>query len=95
LIELRSRAGIENALYGALAQSRGTSPAVLRAQLGSNGEIDSLEGVELVAFAEALFGVHLADHELTSRVCRSIPQLAAVVGAKMASVTLSEGVMAS
>ena len=95
MIDLASHPRVEDALYESLAESRGTSPALLRGQLGSSGEIDSLEGVELIAFAEARFGVRLPDDELTSRVCRSIPQLAAAVGSRMGTETQREQEKAS
>jgi acyl carrier protein len=77
------RTTIEGELYLALAQSRGVSPDAVRDAVGGDGEIDSLEGVELVAAAEARFGVQIADDELSPHLCRSIPRLANMVAAKL------------
>jgi acyl carrier protein len=85
LIDRQSSSSVEQALYESLAESRGISAAVLRIQLGPADEIDSLEGVELIVFAEARFGVHFSDRELTPEVCRSIPRLAVSVHSKMAA----------
>ncbi len=77
-----SPAEIEGAIYELLAESRGTTAAAVRTDVGASGEIDSLEGVELVVAAEARFGVQITDQELTSGTCRSIPRLAQLVAAK-------------
>ncbi len=74
---------VERFLYDALADARSTTPMDVQASLGSDGEIDSLEGVELVAAAEERFGIKIEDDEVTSRVCRSIPGLAALVQTKL------------
>jgi hypothetical protein len=71
-------------LYAALAESRGSGPAAVRAAVGSGGQIDSLEGVELVVAAEVRYGVVIEDAELT-QVCTSIPRLAELVASKMAT----------
>jgi len=54
----------------------------VREDVGTGGVIDSLEGVELIIAAEAHFGVTFTDDEITSQICRSIPQLVAAVAAK-------------
>jgi acyl carrier protein len=82
-----SVADVEDALYEELAQSRGCSTASVHADVGAGGEIDSLEGVELVAAAEGKFGVRISDRELTSKVCSSIPRLAQLVAAKTETAT--------
>lgn len=76
-------ARIEDVLYSALADNRGNSVEVVRAALDTNGAIDSLEGVELVTAAEEHFGITIDDDEITQSVCRSIPQLAALVRTKL------------
>jgi len=75
-------AEIEGVIYELLAESRGTTAAEVHADVGAGGDIDSLEGVELVVAAEARFGVQITDQELTAGACRSIPQLARLVAAK-------------
>jgi acyl carrier protein len=82
-MEASQRAEIEGELYFALAEGRGVSPDAARAAVGGDGEIDSLEGVELVAAAEARFGVRIADDELSPRLCRSLPRLIDLVAAKL------------
>ena len=80
-----TRFAIEDELYSVLAESRETTPSAVRATIGGDGEIDSLEGVELVAAAEERFGVRIEDEELSPRVCTSIPRLAELVYAKMSA----------
>jgi len=46
-------------------------------------EIDSLEGVGLVTAAEERFGIVIEDDELTSRMCSSVPRLAALIRMKL------------
>jgi len=71
-------------LYDALAQARGqTREEVCQDVTGHAGQIDSLEGVELVTAAEERFRIVIEDDELTSRVCSSIPRLAALVRTKL------------
>ncbi len=70
-------------LYDVLAESRGMTSSAVRAAVGAGGEIDSLEGVELVAAAEDHFGVEIRDRELSSKLCSSIPRLATLVAAKL------------
>ena len=85
-----SLAEIEEALYNELAESRGATPAAVRAEVGAGGEIDSLEGVELIAAIEERFDVRISDRELTSKVCSSIPRLARLAAAKTAASRRSE-----
>jgi acyl carrier protein len=80
-----TRSAIENGLYSALAESRGMTPSDVRTAVGEGGEIDSLEGVELVAAAEERFGVRIGDDELSARVCASIPRLTELVYAKVSA----------
>jgi acyl carrier protein len=82
---------VEAALYSALAESRGGTLDGVRAAVGGGGDIDSLEGVELVAAAEARFGITIADEELSPRVCSSIPRLADLVVSKMSPGTAGGG----
>lgn len=74
---------VEGALYEALAQSRGSTADAVRAEAGAGGQIDSLEGMELVVVAEGRFGVQIADDELTAANCSSVPRLAKLVASKM------------
>ncbi|HEX5502240.1 MAG TPA: acyl carrier protein [Thermomicrobiales bacterium] len=83
---MAGRAEVEGALYGVLAESRGSRPAAVREEAGADGTIDSLEGVELVAAAEERFGVEIADDELTPDTCRSVVALADLVLAKLGAV---------
>ena len=84
------RAEVESELYTALAESRGSTPAAVRAAVGSGGQIDSLEGVELVGAAESRFGVTISDEEL-SRVCKSIPRLTELVASKIDAGSVEGG----
>ncbi len=78
---------IEDVLYDALAEARGKTRAeVCQDVTARAGQIDSLEGVEVVTAAEERFGIVIEDDELTSRVCSSIPLLAALVRTKLQSV---------
>jgi acyl carrier protein len=77
-----SREDIEGALYATLAAGRGSTVDAVRAVIGGRGQIDSLEGVELIVAAEESFGVSIGDDEL-SRVCRSVPNLAQLVESKV------------
>lgn len=81
---MASLAEIEEVLYKELAASRGSTSATVREELGAGGEIDSLEGVELIVAIEERFDVSIPDHELTSSVCSSIPRLGRLVEAKVA-----------
>lgn len=74
---------VEAALYEALAEMRRSTLADVRADVCGHDDIDSLEGVELIAAAEERFGIMIEDDEVTSRVCRSIPRLAALVRTKL------------
>lgn len=82
-----TKVGVESWLYAALAESRASTLDAVRAAAGEGGQIDSLEGVELVAAAEVRFGVTIGDEELASKVCRSIPRLAELVAAKLSTAT--------
>lgn len=73
---------IEAVLYDTLAGHRGLPVEVVREDVGTNGVIDSLEGVELIIAAETHFEVTFADDEVTSQICRSIPKLATAVAVK-------------
>ena len=82
---MATEAEVEEALYKELATSRGSTPDSVREDIGAGGEIDSLEGVELIAAVEERFGVHISDRELTANVCSAIPLLARLVTAKTAT----------
>src|SRR5207249_11626415 len=73
---------VEAILCGALAEHRGVPLGDVRAGVDAGGEIDSLEGVELIIAAEAHFGIKFSDNEITPQLCRSIPDLSAAVAAK-------------
>jgi len=75
---------VEAALYRTLADIRGATGDAVGGSDRVAGEIDSLEGVELIIAAEAEFGVRIEDAELTSQICRSIPHMAELVTMKMA-----------
>lgn len=76
---------VEATLYRTLAESRGSTPEVVQGQIGGAGEIDSLEGVELIIAAEAEFGIRIEETALTAHLCRSIPRIAELVAARMAA----------
>jgi acyl carrier protein len=76
---------IESFLYQTLAESRRNERADVRADLDERGEIDSLEGVELIAAAESHFGITIHDDEITSSACRSIPRLVELISAKLSA----------
>ncbi|HYN50736.1 MAG TPA: acyl carrier protein [Thermoleophilaceae bacterium] len=76
---------IRNTLLGFLAVSRGKSVDAVEDEIGAEGLIDSLEGVELVAAIEKELGVKITDRELSSRLCSSIPRLTEAVAAKLAA----------
>ena len=78
-----TRLDIETRLDAILAGSRGSTTDSVRAAVGQGGEIDSLEGVELVAAAETLFEITIDDGELSPAVCSSIPRLVDLVVSKM------------
>jgi acyl carrier protein len=70
---------IEDMLYAALAETRGCTPDDARVHVGRGGEIDSLEGVELITAVEVQLGIALPDDALTSRNCRSIPHIVVLI----------------
>ena len=74
---------VENGLYSALAESRGSTSAAVRNDVAHGGEIDSLEGVELIVAAESQYGIRIDDDEITPRVCRSVHHLAELVVSKI------------
>lgn len=74
---------IRRSLLNALAESRGKTVDAVEDEIGAEGLIDSLEGVELVAAMEKEYGVKVSDRELSSRLCSSIPRLAEAVAAKL------------
>lgn len=79
----KTRGEIEGALCAALADSRGCAADELEVG-GGIGRIDSLEGVELVATAEEVFGVTVKDSEITASICTSVPRLAGLILSKLA-----------
>ena len=82
-----SEVEIEAFLYEQLAQQWGKPLVAVHAQVGSSGEIDSLQGLELTLAIEQRYGIHLADDELTSKLLRSIPRLTNMVASKIADNT--------
>ena len=76
------RVELENGLYEILATNRSCDVDTARAEVGATGTIDSIEGVELIAAAESRYGVAITDQEL-ARVCTRIPQIAALVAARL------------
>lgn len=80
---MKSTGEIEGALYAALADNRGCAADELEVG-GGIGRIDSLEGVELVATAEEVFGITVKDSELTASICTSVPRLARLILSKLA-----------
>jgi len=82
-----SEGEIEAFLYDQLAQQWGKPLAAVYAQVGSSGEIDSLQGLELTLAIAERYGIHLADDELTSKLLRSILRLVNVVASKVADNT--------
>jgi acyl carrier protein len=71
---------VEDALIDRLAVSRSaTRDDVLLDLRRTGGQIDSLEGLELVIDAERMFGVRVSDDELSSGICRSVPDLVAFI----------------
>jgi acyl carrier protein len=72
---------IQMVLYDALATSRQVSVNSVIEQVGNGGEIDSLEGLEILIAAESHFGVAIDESQVTPELCRSIPRLAAAVEA--------------
>lgn len=81
-----SAVDIEAALYQTLADARGVAVHEVQHDIGGDGAIDSLEGVELVAAAEELFGITIDDDEITSATCSSVPRLATLVRRKIDAV---------
>jgi acyl carrier protein len=78
-----NEADVEAILITRLAASRGSSREEVLLDLEGAGAIDSLEGVELVIEAEQVFGIAISDRDLSSDVCRSIPELVALIQSKL------------
>ncbi len=74
---------IRRSLLNTLAESRGKTVDAVQDEIGPEGLIDSLEGVELVAAMEKEYGVKVTDRELSSRLCSSIQRLTEAVVAKL------------
>jgi acyl carrier protein len=74
---------VEAVLIARLADGRGSTAEEVRLGLQCAGAIDSLEGVELAMEAEQAFGIAISDSELSSNVCRSVPELVALVRSKL------------
>jgi acyl carrier protein len=79
--------GIRTVLLRHLAESRGKTVEAVEVEIGAEGLIDSLEGVELVAAAEERFAIRITDRELSSVLCSSLPRLTQAIAAKLASST--------
>jgi acyl carrier protein len=78
-----NEADVESVLITRLAASRGSTREEVLLDLECAGAIDSLEGVELVIEAEQVFGIAISDGEISSDVCRSIPELVALIQSKL------------
>jgi len=76
---------LESMLVERLAVSRGRSVEEVTLELKNGGVIDSLEGVELAIEAEQTLGIVISDGDLSSDVCQSITDLAALIGSKLGS----------
>ena len=77
-------ANVQKTFIAQLSASRGASiDEVLEELERTGGAIDSLEGLELAIEAERTFGVTISDKELSSGICRSIPDLVACVRSKL------------
>lgn len=86
-----SESDVHAVLVDRLATSRGSTRDEVLAELERAGGIDSLEGVELVIEAEQTFGIVISDRELSSDVCRSIPELVALIQSKLGSSDDAQG----
>lgn len=73
---------IESFLIERLATSREVTPDEVRESVLAAGEIDSMEGVELILAAEAEYGVDIPHDVLTPDLCRSLDQLVALIRSK-------------
>jgi acyl carrier protein len=82
MVELPTQADVEATLYAKLAESRGTTAESARADVGQDGRIDSIEGVELIAKVELHFGITFSDNELLE-ACHSIPRIREVVVSRL------------
>ncbi len=81
---------IANWIDATLARSRELPPETVRTERESGGEIDSLEGVEIIIAAEAEYGIAIEDHELTT-VCSSPHKMAELIAAKVGAAGRREG----
>ncbi len=82
-----SEGEIEAFLYDQLAQQCDKPLAGVHAEVGNDGEIDSLQGLELTLAIEERYGIRLADDELSSKLLRSIPRLANTMASKIVGDT--------
>lgn len=81
---------VEAAMISELARNRGVDRDQLLTDLGQEGVVDSLEGLELALAAEQTFGISISDDELSSAVCRSIPSLVRLVQLKLSHAADTE-----
>lgn len=86
-----SESDVHSVLVDRLANSRNCTRDEVLLELERAGGIDSLEGVELVIEAEQTFGIVIADSEITSDVCRTIPMLVALIHSKLESSDDAKG----
>lgn len=75
---------IEGVLVKKLAETRGATREEVLEELKRLGEIDSLEGLELITEAERVFEISVSDKELSSDMCRSLSTIVALVQSKTA-----------
>lgn len=66
-----------------LATNRESNEAEVREAVLANGQIDSLEGLELILAAEEEYGIDVPLDALTPDLCRSLSELAALIRSKL------------
>ena len=73
----------EAVLIRQLAQTRGVGEEDVHASIALTGGIDSLEGLGLIFYFETEYGVSIPDDALSSKICRSIPELARLIRSRL------------
>lgn len=74
---------IEAFLLQRLAERREQSKEEVQAGMNAKGQIDSIEGVELILAAEQAFGVDIPDDILSTDLCTSLSNLASLIRSKI------------
>ncbi len=59
--------------------------------LVTNGIVDSTGMLEVIAFLEEQFGIHIADHEMTPQNLESVARMAAFVARKQSAPQQAAG----